>query len=144
MAEVLGVIASGISVVQIAGQLVKCVNQLHSICRSIRDFPSELQLVLNDIEILGELLQELYNTEETSIHPGGSSLLRASLAHCEAAASSLELVVARTNNRISQSNAKLSWKMIKGLWKKNEIANLKQRLNDAKLLLHLAMTSRSL
>jgi hypothetical protein len=144
MAEILGIVASGISVVQIAGQLVKCVNQLHSLSRSIRDFPTELQLILSDIYILGQAFQELHGVEETPTLSGGANLLRASLAHCDAAASSLQAVVARTNSRIIQGNTKLSWKIIKGLWKKDEIANLKHRLDDARSLLHLAMTCRSL
>jgi hypothetical protein len=48
MAEVLGVVASGVSVVQIAGQLLSCIQGLRVLCRALRDTPGELQGILDD------------------------------------------------------------------------------------------------
>ena len=55
MAEVFGLVASGISVVQIAGQLVVCVKTLQSFSRAVRDLPEDLSRIFDELEILGEV-----------------------------------------------------------------------------------------
>jgi hypothetical protein len=144
MAEVLGIVASGISVVQIAGQLVKCVQQLRNVCRSIRDFPAELQQILQEIQVLGEVFCNLENLQGDYSPVGSFDVLKASLAHCVVAKTALEAIISRTRSPQNARTGKQNWYTIKAVFKKEEIKELKQRLEDSKSLLQLAMSCHSL
>lgn len=144
MAEILGIVASGISVVQIAGQLLKCIQQLRNACRSIREFPRELQESLNEIQILGEAFQSLQGLRIEQFGSAEAVLLHGSVAHCNAVASSLENVLARVNKPQLGKASGRAWLAVKVVLKKDEISDLKRRLDDARSLLHLAMTCCSL
>jgi len=142
MAEVLGVVASGISVAQIAGQLLGCVQQLRTLCRALRDTPGELQGILDELEILGEVFYQLRALQIDSSQPGYSAL-RASLGHCRMAASKLE-TIAVAGSRALQDSKKRAWFLMKAVLRREEVRELKVQLEAAKSLLHLAMTCYSL
>lgn len=144
MAEVLGIVASGVSIAQIAGQLVKCVQQLWSLCRSIRDFPGELQQILKDIEVLGEVFCDLKGLQDGHIQAGSSNVLQASLAHCLVAKSALEAIVSRTSNSQNGKSTSRTLNSLNAVFRKQEINELKQQLEDSKSLLQLAMSCQSL
>jgi hypothetical protein len=80
MAEVLGVVASGVSVVQIAGQLLSCIQGLRLLYRALRDTPGELQWILDELEILGEIFYDLGAIQTGTSQPGHSAL-QAGLIH---------------------------------------------------------------
>ena len=142
MAEILGVVASGISVAQIAGQLLSCIQQLRTLCRALRDTPGELQAILDELEILGEIFYQLGAIKTDSSQPGYSAL-RASLAQCRNAASKLEAVAKASSNPL-QSNKSHKWFLMKAVLKREEVRDLKIQFEAAKSLLHLAMTCYSL
>jgi hypothetical protein len=148
MAEVLGIVASGISVAQIAGQLLACVKTLRSFSRAVRDLPDDLCRILNEAEILGQMFYHLDLLNKCSPSTGGSDILEASLVHCAGAAATLEALATRANVSFKQESCKKRqrppWKFIKAVLKKDEIEELKTRLESAKSLLHLAMTYHSL
>jgi hypothetical protein len=145
MAEVLGIVASGISVAQIAGQLLACVKTLRSFSRAVRDLPEDLSRIFNELEILGEVFYQLDALNDDSSSTGGSRLLEASLVQCGAASATLEAVATRANVSFKEGHSKSRpWKFIKALLKKDELEELKSRLESAKSLLHLAMTCYSL
>jgi hypothetical protein len=125
MAEILGVVASGISVAQIAGQLLSCIQQLRTLCRVLRDIFYQLGAFKTD-----------------SSQPGYSAL-RASLVQCHNAASKLE-AVAKAGSEPLQSNKSRKWFLIKAVLKREEVKDLKTQLEAAKSLLHLAVTCYSL
>ncbi|KAL2197896.1 hypothetical protein P885DRAFT_76604 [Corynascus similis CBS 632.67] len=56
MAEVLGVVASGIAVVQAAQSLGKLVVSLSRLWGEVRDVPETIQQILEDLEIAGDLV----------------------------------------------------------------------------------------
>jgi len=138
MAEVLGIVASGVSVAQIAGQLLGCVQQLRTLCRALRDTPGELQGILDELEILGEVFYQLGALKTDSSQPGYSAL-RASLGHCRTAASKLE-TIAIAGSQPLQDNKKRAWFLMKAVLKREEVRELKDQLETSKSLLHLAMT----
>jgi hypothetical protein len=142
MAEILGVVASGISVAQIAGQLLSCIQQLRTLCRVLRDITRELQAILDELEILGEIFYQLGAFKTDSSQPGYSAL-RASLVQCHNAASKLE-AVAKAGSEPLQSNKSRKWFLIKAVLKREEVKDLKTQLEAAKSLLHLAVTCYSL
>jgi hypothetical protein len=99
MAELLGVVASGISVMQIAGQLVGCIQQLRTFCRSMRDLPEDLQRTLQELQILSEVFCQPETFNSGDVQTASTELLHISLLNCQAAASSLEGLVSKTNKR---------------------------------------------
>jgi hypothetical protein len=147
MAEVLGIVASGISIAQIAGQLLACVKTLRSFSRAVRDFPEDLSRILNEAEILGQMFYQLDALNKCSPSTRRSDILEDSLVHCAGVAASLEDLATRANAVFKQESRRKRqrpWKFIKAVLKKDEIEELKTRLESAKSLLHLAMTYHSL
>jgi hypothetical protein len=142
MAEVLGVVASGVSVVQIAGQLLSCIQGLRVLCRALRDTPGELQGILDELEILGEIFYQLGAIQTGTSQPGHSAL-QASLIHCRKAASKLENLASQ-GSRPLQKSKHTTWFRVKAVLKLEEVRDLKIQLEAAKSLLHLAMTWYSL
>lgn len=143
MAEVLGVIASGISVVQLAAQLLACVRQLQSFSRTVHNIPEDLSNTLKELELLGEIFCQLDVLKDLSSSAQSSRLLEAGLAQCRAAASALETLVTHFNAP-SQEHRPRVWRTIKAGLKKDEVDELRNRLESVKSLLHLAMTCHSL
>jgi hypothetical protein len=148
MAEVLGIVASGISVAEIAGQLLASVKTLRSFSRAVRDLPDDLCRILKEAEILGKMFYQLEVLNKCSPSPEGSDILEASLVHCEGVAATLEALATRVNASFKQESCKKRqqppWKFIKAMLKKDEIEELKTRLESGKSLLLLAMTYHSL
>jgi hypothetical protein len=142
MAEVLGIVASGISVAQIAGQLLGCIQQLRTLCRALRDTPGELREILDELEILGEVFYSLGALETDSSQPGHAAL-RASLTHCRTAASKLQVVVTRSSRALHGERIK-PWHLMKAVLKREDIKDMKGQLEATKSSLHLAMTCYSL
>jgi hypothetical protein len=132
MAEILGVVASGISVAQIAGQLLSCIQQLRTLCRALRDTPGELQGILDELEILGEIFYQLGVINTDTSQPGRSAL-QASLTQCRRAASKLE-ALAFTGSRPLQSKKTTTWSRVKAVLKREEVRDLKMQLESAKSL----------
>lgn len=141
MAEVLGIVASGISVAQMAGQLLTCIEQLRTFCRALRNIPEELRGVLNEIEILGDVFYHLGVLDSTPSQPGYSAL-RASLAHCQAAALKLQAVTMKSSSPL-KADKKRAWNAIKAVLRREEAKELKCQLEAAKSLLSLALTCYS-
>jgi hypothetical protein len=127
MAEILGVVVSGISVVQIAGQLLGCVKQVQTFCRSIRNIPGDLQSTLNEVKNLGQLLSHI-----EGFNDAGSSLLKESLQICQAAASALEALTSRTMLPLSGDSKFRPKHLLKAVLKE-EAKELKMRIDTAQL-----------
>jgi len=143
MAEILGVVASGISVAQIAGQLLGCIEQLRTFCTSIRDIPEYLQSTLNDIETLGLIFARIETFDESTFLVEVSRFLQASLRDCQAAASALESLTTRTLLPLNRKSALHPVHLVKAVLKKEEMKELKARIDSAKSSLQLAMSCHS-
>jgi hypothetical protein len=140
MAEVFGVVASGISVVQVVGQLIGCIQGLRAFCRSVRDIPEDLRRTLQELQILSEVLSQLESFNNRDVQMPSAGLLQISLMNCQAAASSLEKLTSKCNKPLRSNTKGRSLHIVKATLKKTEMEELKERLGTAKSLLHLAMT----
>ncbi len=56
MAEVLGVVARGISVASLAIQIWDSIQRIKDFCRLVRDAPKDLEYILDDLNIINTLL----------------------------------------------------------------------------------------
>jgi hypothetical protein len=140
MAELLGVVASGISVVQIAGQLGGCIQGLREFSRTMRDVPEDLQRTLQELQILSEVFSQMESLSNGDGEMARAGLLQISLMNCQAAATSLEKLTSNYNKSLSGSSKGRSLHILRATLKKPAMKELKDRLEAAKSLLHLAMT----
>ncbi|APA15417.1 hypothetical protein sscle_14g101870 [Sclerotinia sclerotiorum 1980 UF-70] len=83
MAEILGVIASGIAVAQVASAIVESIREIYSLTSEIKDAPKKLGDLLVEIEFLGEILVTMVIrvTQESQVNPAHFKILK----HCETA-----------------------------------------------------------
>ncbi|KAK6209419.1 hypothetical protein LQW54_006272 [Pestalotiopsis sp. IQ-011] len=73
MAEILGVVASGINIAQLAGQILTTGLELRRLFHEIRDAPEGLSFLLGQIEVIAAALHEL-NIHD-AVEPGISVTL---------------------------------------------------------------------
>jgi hypothetical protein len=139
MAEVLGAIASGISVAQITFQFIGFVHKL----QQLRDIPEELQNIVADLEFLGRLVTPMVPILERSVKVDPSSELLASVVHCSEVASSLYELVTKLNQRSNGSIVKRSLGVLNAGLRKDEVRTMQTRLESSKNSLLLAMTMYS-
>ena len=78
MAEVFGLIASGVSIGALAGQIASSVVKLKSYLDRIRDVPEDISILINEIEDLHFLLSDI--EDDQYCNPYSAILLNINLA----------------------------------------------------------------
>lgn len=139
MAEILGVVASGITVVQVAVQLLDAVQKLRSFYRSMRHVPEYLQSTLNDIEMLGRVLDQLETFDDSAFRHQGSSMLQDSLLSCQAATSALKSLTTQSIQRLNKKGKLRSVYLLKAFFQKEDMEELKRNLETTKRGLEMVM-----
>jgi hypothetical protein len=140
MVEIIGVGASGISGVQITGQLLGCIEKLRTLRRSIRDVPEDLQSTLKDIDTIERIFAQVHDFDESLLPAQALGFLRASLEDCQAAASALENLTTRTILPLKTQSKLCLKNLLQAVFKKEEITELKLRLESGKASLQLAIS----
>ena len=143
MAEVVAIVASGISIAQISAQLLNCTQQLRGFCKALRDFPTEVESLLNEVEILGQIFSQLDSLTGSNCQPGATAL-KASLDHCRKAVTTLESLARSSREQLDQSKKSRSLQLIRVALRKDEFKEVKGQLEAAKSLLNLSVTCYSL
>jgi len=140
MAELVGTIASGISIATLAVQIGSNIKKLKSYFDELKDAPQKLVELLEYLDDLHEIL-----TSVESSHPmsSASNLRLASsltcLSHLEKAAKRLQdLVDGLSSDFVSSRNLKKLWTANKIVWKKNTIRRYKSTLKETITLLMLS------
>jgi hypothetical protein len=131
MAEIIGVVASGITVVQVAAQLLDAVKKLRSFYRSMRDVPEYLQSTLNSIEMVGWMIDQVRTFDGSALQLQGSSMLQDSVLSCEAATSALKNLATKNTQRLSKKG-KFRTLYLKAVFPKEEMEELKKNLESTK------------
>jgi hypothetical protein len=108
----------------------------------MRDFPTDLEHTINEIQILGEVFCQIEGYEENGAASYG--LIGASLVHYQSAVSNLEKVVNCTSRSLEGASKTRKWLLVKAVLRKEEVRDLASRLETSKSLLHLVMTCYSL
>jgi hypothetical protein len=143
MAEVLGVVASGLTIAQIAGQIISSAQQFQALSRYVRNVPENLRSTLDEIEMAAQLFAEVKAFDESAF-PGQGSLLQNYLLKCQAASSSLQELVTNIVRPFQKKSKFRAKYLIKAVLKKDEIEELKAKLDSTKASLQMAMTYYSL
>lgn len=152
MAEVLGLVASGISVAQVAGSIVTTSLKVKALLEEIKDAPETLEHMLGHIELLTPVLCEATAGDDgvagTSPPPLPATshlqqALQRTLAACQTAGEQLELLATDLMSQINVAHGGVRRKraIVKVVLKKGTLARYEARLQKTIQLLTLAQNT---
>ncbi|CAG8951511.1 hypothetical protein HYFRA_00007427 [Hymenoscyphus fraxineus] len=142
MVEILGVVASGIAVTQLADKFVRSMNNMHTFWRDVKDAPQSIGNILEELEILGLILRK--NLGQHCSPQGEDSAILRCLEYCKKTSEGLESIVAKLKLDADVTASRKRWNNVKGAFKKGEIQDVQSRLDRAKEMLNLAISTCSL
>jgi len=128
MAEVLGVVASGLSVGSFAIQVVDSVQKLRNFWNSIKDAPDNIKALLEELDTLGRII---------ILEDQGQASSEARL-HCQSAASKVTAVVKDLEGVFGTAKRARYWAKVKAALEEKKLEKCLKRLERAKLSLILA------
>lgn len=151
MAELLGTIASGIAVGEVALKVGGTLFKLHELWKEVQKVPDTIQELLQEIEAYGPLLDGVESGFEMSetLQIGNHSLGTFNTAHSRAAAAlcreplqKLRQLVEDLSNEISSTRRlRRNISRAKVLLKKDDVKKFQERLQRTVSLLNLAQQS---
>jgi hypothetical protein len=134
MAEVLGVVASGIAVVQAAQSLGAAAISLSRLWREVKDVPNTIQDLIEELEVSGQVVSVIESelgTPESSSSPL-TSLLCLTIERCRQAHKNLEGLVNDLRADIASSRRrKKLLASVKVVLKKDMLESYERRLRRA-------------
>ena len=142
MAEIVGLIASGISIVEVAAKIGGHVLAIKKLWDEIKDVPHTLQSLTDEVGLLSSVLHDLEADSDTahSVAQSPSDNARGqTIKYCRIALDDLEGVAAElitqinSSKRFKRSTAKVKVVLRRGVWEK-----LEQRLQKITRILALA------
>lgn len=142
MAEVLGVIASGVSIGALAGQIALSIARLKTYLDQVRDAPEDIKILIDEIESLHLLLSDI--EDEQSRNPSSAILVEKNsplrcLDHCKRGVERLQRVadeMAVDFDGLKPMKRKLVSAKI--IWKRDRIEKYRAELASAIRLLTLS------
>ena len=142
MAEIVGVVASGVTIGTIAAQITSSVVKLRSYWDQVQNAPEDIQDMIYEVEALNELLAVVEGSvvRESSPSPlfDPHSLSRC-LQHCKIAATRLvELNKSLERDLQATSQLKRRWASTKVVMKREKIERHEAKLDRAIRLLSFA------
>lgn len=140
MAEIIGAVASGIALAQVAIQLLRCAEELRTLSRSIHNAPENLQSTLNNIEAVGQIFSSIDTFDECAFPVQIWCLLQSNLLNCEATASDLKALATKLILKLNKTSKFHFVYLIDVHLSKEEMKELTARLESTKSSLQLAMT----
>ena len=148
MAETIGVLASGIAVAQLAGEVGSAIVRLKGLWDEIADAPEKIRELIQDLQILDPLLWEIqiqFNMNNPPIQDWDDSSARLSMVYCQQALQALSDHVNDLNDEIATSKG-IRRKMVaaKLVLRKDVLRKLETKLQSAIRLLQMAMHCRTM
>ena len=136
MAEVLGVVASGISIGSLAIQLASSVQKIIDCWRSMKDAPRNIQSLLEEVKILSHLLVEFDIDEDKDTLQKATTAKEIEL--CKAALSDVNDVLAELSLVTEVQRKRRHWAALKVAFSEKRLSKCLSRLERAKSMLTLA------
>jgi hypothetical protein len=142
MAELVGVVASGISIGTLAVQIASSIVKLKDYWSQIKEAPEDIRLLLEEIDDLYLLLHGI--EDDRAQNPISNSLLdqvsaTRCIEHCKRVADRLnDLVYDLEKDITGRKGLKKKWASTKAVLEKAKIDRYKSRLETAVKLLSLA------
>ncbi|KAK7918094.1 hypothetical protein PG985_009968 [Apiospora marii] len=133
MAEMLGSVASGFSIAQVAGSVVKTGLKIRNLLKDIKSVPGELQQVQVQLKCIDRIGQQLENIGDNPAELNGA--LQLAIHQCEEAASSLRTLVDELSSEIERKRTRgRVWAVLH----KEDLARHEKRLSETLNILMLA------
>ena len=143
MAEIIGIVASGISIGTLAVQIVGSFQHILDLHSTIKDAPENIQSLLKEIELLGNVLSEIEDEETQPTQTQTSSTRQAvctTTKYYQEAADCISHVKRDIAGYFpSKSSRRRYWIAVKTVMKEKELIKCLMRLERAKSLLNLAL-----
>lgn len=144
MAEVVGIVASGIAISQAAGMILKTSIKIMGLLQHVRDTPEDIYLLLRKIEFLTTILNESNNDR-----PGGlpvpaalNGALHAAALQCQMASDELSVLALELADEIGRARGlKRGLVAVKVAMRRDSLMVHGKRLSHAVEMLQLAQMS---
>lgn len=143
MAEIVGLVASGISITTLAVQIANSLAKLKSYWTDIIEAPEDILFLIEELDGLYSLLADIdkhqqRNPMSSTVLPKGTSISRCQ-EHCRRAASQLKEITDDLSADINTLHRlRKRWASAKIVFKKDTIKKYKSRLKSAIRLLSLS------
>jgi hypothetical protein len=142
MAEVIGVIASGISIAQIAGQVTSSIVKIKDFWDQIKTAPDDINYLLKELDSFSLILQHIRDDLTRDALPElvfNSDGLRQGLELCRSGATELEDLANELWAKLDgKSGLRKKIGSVRAVMKQDDIKRLKRRLKNAVRVLSLA------
>ena len=142
MAEVVGVVASGIGIGTLAAQIAGNIIKLKSYWDQVKDAPEDIRDLVEELEVLNHTLVHIQDDQHQylkSNYIAHSTSLLASLQHCKQAATRLKELVDNLSEDIEhKGSVKRKWASIKVALKKEKVDKYRAKLERTIMLLLLS------
>lgn len=146
MAEILGFVASVVSVTQVAGKVSVIVMKLQRLWSEVKDVPESINALMMHLELLYPMLSEMekqYNQAPATVQADRLAIL--SLDHARQAAQNLEKLVEDLHQQLeSTRRVKRGVSKAKAVLRKDLICTYKERLQNALQLLSLSQQAHQM
>jgi len=142
MAEVLGTVASAISIGALAGQIASSVVKLKSYLDQVKDAPDDVRNLIDEIDDLQILLSDI--EDDRARNPYSEMLLQNNSAsrcldHCRRGVERLSRVVDKMEADLQSLNPmKRRLNAVKMIWKRDQVEKYRTDLGSAVRLLSLS------
>ena len=139
MAEVFGVVASGISVASLAIQILENINRVINFCKSIKDAPTDICRILLELQLLSNIVSGIQLVfEKRSLPETSGAMIKNTLdlvRHDISKLSDLSSDLERKLN--SEKRITRTWARVQTVLSEKKIAILRDHLEGAKGTLQL-------
>jgi len=133
MAELLGVVASGIGIASLVIQVFDSITKIKSFCNAMKEVPEEIQYLIEEIEALGLVLDDI-----SSMHSKDECDSRSfdkCISLCRRGADILDTAVKEMSSQIEKQKRIGAFKAV---MKRGQVEKLRERLRSAQFLLMLS------
>lgn len=139
MAELVGLIASGISIAQLATQVGGCIVKLKGYWSQVQQAPDNIAHLLREIESLNLILSHIQDDQCRAESAGEDFCMRQSLQLCKEGADELSALVAELAAKIEgKAGMRRRFGSVKIVLRNEEVKRLRRRMKTAIRLLTLA------
>jgi len=137
MAELLGVVASGMSVVSLGIQIAESIQKLRAFYALVQAAPADILLLLDELETLSLILEDIDQSFQDEVFPNARAklIVMKSYRLCRNSGHALTALAKDLERGIQSGKSKGGFRMA---LKKDKIEDLRKRLESAKSTLQLA------
>jgi len=140
MAEVFGVVASGIGIAGVAAQAIDGIRKLQTFCDDVRDAPEEIKYMTNELEVLLSTTAGIEAQIQRNASMCQSLNPTPALRFVNQSVMSLNAVIQKLNTEITQKRMLGS---IETAWKKKVLEAHMIKIERSKTSLGLAISAYS-